>query len=155
MKLWIIIYNFIAFYKYLYRKITFAILIHSFVVFKKKVDYHGPPNVSLSNDDAGAPAPLHSSHPARPGVVFKKEGWLPWSTSCLSLMQMRERLFCCTHPTDQTRRHSLQALTAIIFSATLLYHGNTRGLSLKNWAPRTSSLEADICRAEMQSSKNI
>ena len=29
--------------------------IHSFVVFKKKVDYNGPSTVSLSNDDAGAP----------------------------------------------------------------------------------------------------
>ena len=27
--------------------------------------------------------------------------------------------------------------------------------NLKNWAPRTSSLETDIWRAEMQSSENI
>ena len=84
---------------------SFYSFIHSFVVFNKKVDYHGPPTVSLSNDDACS-------------VTYT--------------------------PPGQIGRLNLQALTVIFFSATLLYHGNTRGLNLKNWAPRTSSLEADI-----------
>ena len=85
---------------------------------KEKVDYRGPPAVSLQ---------------CRCGNAYSVTLTTP----------------------GQTRRLSLPVLTAIFVSATLLYPGNTRGQNLKNWVPRTSSVEADIWRAEMQSSENI
>ena len=76
------------------------LFIHSFLVLNKKVDYHGPPTVTLSNGDAGASALSRSPHRARPGVVFtKKVDYHDLPAVCLSSMAMRERLFCHTHPT--------------------------------------------------------
>ena len=76
---------------------------------------------------------------------LQQEGWLSRYTNCLSL-QWRFGSACpVTYtPPGQTRRLSLQALTVIFFSATLLYHGTTQGLNLKNWAPRTSSLSSSM-----------
>ena len=48
------------------------------VVFKKKVDYHDPPAVSLSNGNAGEPVMSQSPHPARPGDLVSKP-LLPFS----------------------------------------------------------------------------
>ena len=105
--------------------------IHSFVVFSKNVDYHDPPTVSLSNDDAGAPALSRSPHRVRSRVVFRKKvDYHDSLTVSLFNDEAGAPVLSLTLPC-QTRRRSLQALTAI-FSAPLLYHGNTRGLNLKN-----------------------
>ena len=91
-----------------------------------------------------AMAIMLSSHRARPGIAFKKK--VDYHDPPTSFTNDDAGTPVLSHvtltPPGQTRRLSLQAPTAIVFSATLLYYGNTRGS--KNWTPRTSSLEADI-----------
>ena len=97
------------------------------------------------------------THSTRPDLESSSKKKVDYHSPPAISLQCRCGSTCSVTLTHRARPGDLisKSLLPILFRRLCFYHGNTRGLNLKNWAPRTSLLEADIWRAEMQSSENI